>query len=213
MMNWFPNYTCMACGAEIQTSANAYLCPKCMDKLPIMTEAQTEHFSPFFYEEPIRTMILKLKYDSNGFIAKGLAPYLVAVYLQHIQSNFDRLPIIVPVPLHRSRHHERGYNQSEVLAKELATYLKLPVIPDVLIRNRKTVIQKQMDAETRAKNLHGAFSVLPERIGTIQQQNILLVDDVYTTGATTHECAKVLRENGACDIKILTIASVINNVD
>ena len=179
-----------------------------MAKLPIMTEEQTTHFSPFFYEEPVRSMILKLKYDSNGFIARALAPYLAAVYLRHIQPNLDHPPIIIPVPLHRSRQRERGYNQSVVLANELATYLDLPVATDVLLRNRKTIIQKHMDADTRAKNMHGAFGIAPEPTILIQKQNILLLDDVYTTGATTNECAAVLRANGARNVIVLTIASV-----
>ena len=207
-MNWFPNFTCMACDCEIQTSTNAYLCPKCMEKLPIMTETQTTHFSPFYYEEPVRSMILKLKYDSNGFVAKALAPYLAAVYLKHIQPVYDQPPIIVPVPLHRSRQRERGYNQSEVLARELASYLDLPVVSDALVRSHKTIIQKHMDAETRAANMQGAFTVLPTQALRIQNQNILLLDDVYTTGATTNACATALRANGARNIIILTIASV-----
>ncbi len=209
MMNWFPNFTCMACGGEIQTSTNAYLCPKCMDNLPVMTETQTTHFSPFFYEEPIRTMILKLKYSSNGFIAKALAPYLAAVYLKHIQPLYDQPPIIIPVPLFRSRFRERGYNQSLVLAQELASYINLPVVDDVLIRSRKTIIQKHMDAETRATNMHGAFAISSTQVTRVQNQNILLLDDVYTTGATTNECAATLRANGARNIIVLTIASVM----
>ena len=208
-MNWFPNYTCMACGCEIQTSTNQYLCSKCMDNLPVITEKQVGHFSPFVYEEPIRTMILKLKYADNGFIAKALAPYLAAIYIKQIQPIFNQSPIIIPVPLHRSRQRERGYNQSTILAHELATYLNLPVKTDVLIRTRKTIIQKRMDAVTRAKNLHGAFAINPARKEQIQDQNILLIDDVYTTGATTYECATTLRINGARNVVILTIASVI----
>ena len=126
-MQWFPNFTCMACGAEIQNSANVYLCPKCMDNLPITTISQTTHFSPFNYEEPIRSMILRLKYDNNSFIAKALVPYLAAVYLKHIQAMYDKAPIIIPVPLHRTRQRERGYNQSELLANELSKYLSLPI--------------------------------------------------------------------------------------
>lgn len=207
-MNWFPNYTCMACGCEIQASSNAYLCPTCMNNLPIMTEKQTTHYAPFFYEEPIRTMILKLKYASNGFIAKALAPYLAAVYLQHIVQQFSQAPIIVPVPLHRSRYHERGYNQSAVLATELASYLHLTVISDALVRHKKTTIQKHMDTANRAANIKGAFIANPTQLARIKNQNILLLDDVYTTGATTHECVTTLRRAGAKQIVILTIASV-----
>ena len=179
-----------------------------MNHLPVITETQTSHFSPFAYEEPIRSMILKLKYASNGYIAKALAPYLAAVYLKRIEPNLDQPPVIIPVPLHRSRYRERGYNQSTILAKELATYLNLPIIDNVLIRSRKTIIQKEMNAATRAANLRGAFSVDKTQISQIQNRNVLLLDDVYTTGATTQECAATLRANGAQNIIILTVASV-----
>lgn len=179
-----------------------------MDKLPIVTEKQNGHFSPFFYEEPIRTMILKLKYASNGFIAKALAPYLAAVYLQHIAKQFKQPPVIVPVPLHRSRYNERGYNQSVVLAEELASYLHLATVPNALIRHKKTIIQKHMNTAERAANMKNAFIVDSTQINQIKHQNILLLDDVYTTGATSHECANTLRQAGAKQVAILTIASV-----
>ena len=198
----------MACGNEIQSSTNAYLCPTCMEKLPVVTQTQTGHFSPFYYEEPIRSMILKFKYASNGFIAKALAPYLAAVYLKQIAPSLNQEPIIVPVPLHRSRENERGYNQSEYLAKELASYVNLPVVTKVLIRTKKTVIQKQMDFATRANNMKGAFTVAPNQADKIKDKTILLIDDVYTTGATSHECATTLIANGARNVIILTIASV-----
>ena len=198
----------MACGNEIQSSTNAYLCPTCMEKLPVVTQTQTGHFSPFYYEEPIRSMILKFKYASNGFIAKALAPYLAAVYLKQIAPSLNQEPIIVPVPLHRSRENERGYNQSEYLAKELASYVNLPVVTKVLIRTKKTVIQKQMDFATRANNMKGAFTVTPNQADKIKDKTILLIDDVYTTGATSHECATTLIANGARNVIILTIASV-----
>ena len=179
-----------------------------MEHLPIMTEKQTGHYSPFFYEEPIRTMILKLKYASNGFIAKALAPYLAAVYLQHIAKQFQQPPIIIPVPLHRSRENERGYNQSTVLAQELASYLNLPVLTDTLIRSKHTIIQKHMDAAERAANMKHAFDITQDRVEKIQKQNILLIDDVYTTGATTQTCATTLLQHGAKQVIILTLASV-----
>lgn len=179
-----------------------------MNQLPIVTTAQTGHFSPFTYEEPVRTMILKLKYGDNGFIAKALAPYLAAVYLQNIAKSFYQPPIIIPVPLHRSRQNERGYNQSAVLAQELAGYLNLPVVDDALLRVKRTVIQKQMDDTQRAANMKGAFAIDKTKLSTIKNQNVLLLDDVYTTGATTHECAETLIKAGAKRVVILTIASV-----
>lgn len=178
-----------------------------MNQLPIVTEPQNEHYSPFFYQEPIRSMILKFKYASNGFIAKALAPYLAAVYLQHIARQFKQAPAIIPVPLHRSRQNERGYNQSAVLAKELSEYINLAVFPDALIRQKKTTIQKHMSTTERVNNMKGAFILNPTYAEKIKKQNVLLLDDVYTTGATSHECANTLRLAGAKNIIILTIAS------
>ena len=198
----------MACGCEIQASTNDYLCPRCMNQLPIVTQTQNGHYSPFLYAEPIRTMILKFKYADNGFIAKALAPYLAAVYLKHLANQFKQPPLIIPVPLHRSRQNERGYNQSAVLAQELTTYLHLPVLTDGLLRTKKTTIQKHMSDTERAKNIKGAFTVNPQHANAIHGQNILLLDDVYTTGATSHECATTLRKAGAKNVIILTIASV-----
>ena len=96
-----------------------------------------------------------------------------------------------------------------VLAQELASYLNLPIVDGALIRSRKTIIQKHMDAKARADNMRGAFTVDPTQATRIQNQNILLLDDVYTTGATTNECAAALRANGARNIIVLTIASVM----
>lgn len=180
-----------------------------MNKLPIMSEATTTHYAPFRYAEPVRSMILSLKYNDNGLVAKALAPYLAAIYLHCIQKQ-DKTFIIVPVPLAKSRFRERGFNQSLLLARELATYLDLPVRDDVLLRTRKTVIQKHMDAATRAKNMQGAFAVPPEHVTDVRDQNILLIDDVYTTGATTGACRDALRAAGVADVQILTVATVGN---
>lgn len=203
---WWPNYTCAACGCEINTSDNPYLCAKCMANLPVVTDKLTTHFAPFRYAEPIRSMILRLKYQANGDIAKAIAPYLAAVYLQHIKG--DKSHVIVPVPLHRSRERERGYNQSLVLAQALTAYVDLPIVAGVLIRPQKTVIQKQMDAATRAANMQGAFAVAPERANELAGRDVLLLDDVYTTGATTQNCAAVLQQCGVRSVDILTIATV-----
>ena len=183
-----------------------------MANLPIMPEATTTHFAPFRYAEPVRSMILSLKYNDNGLVAKALAPYLAAIYLRCIKQE-NKTFIIVPVPLAKSRLRERGFNQSLLLARALAEYLDLPVRDDVLVRTRKTVIQKQMDAATRAQNMQGAFTVPPEHLADVQGQNILLIDDVSTTGATSGACKDALREAGAADVQILTVAAVTDNWD
>ena len=169
-----------------------------------MADISDTHFAPFKYAEPIRTMILRLKHGHNLLIARALAPYLAAVYL-HLIKQPDQTHLIVPVPLYKSRYRERGYNQSAVLAHEVASYLDLPVVEDALSRVKKTRMQKQMTAAERAANVQGAFAVA--RPDKIAGQDILLLDDVYTSGATSGECVRVLKAHGAKSVTILTIAT------
>ena len=100
---------------------------------------------------------------------------------------------LVPVPVHPSRQRERGYNQAEVLAEALSQRLGIPVGRDFLLRTRKTAAQKELNAEERFRNLQEAFA-----IGNIcpDAQHILLVDDIYTTGATLEACTRILRSAG-----------------
>jgi ComF family protein len=187
-------------------SPNPYLCQKCADKLPFYTNNEDKkHFAPFTYEEPVRSMILSLKYRDNGLAARGLAPYMAATFMREMPKKDY---VIIPVPLCRARLRERGYNQSELLAREFAEYIKMPVLTDVLIRVKKTAPQKNMTAKQRAENMGGAFSVTDAAL--IKGRHILLIDDVYTTGATTDECAKVLRAAGARGIKVLTITKTVS---
>jgi ComF family protein len=200
----FPNFTCLACGCEIQNSANAYLCEECISGLPFNLDINKKHIAPFSYEEPIRSIILKLKYGDNGFAARAVAPYMAAIFLKRFPKKRCTL---IPVPLCKSRQRERGYNQSELLANEIASYLDFHVANDVLIRVKKTKPQKNMIPAQRAENMKNAFAINENNTAQIKNKNILLIDDVYTTGATTGECSKVLRKHGAKTVTILTIAS------
>jgi ComF family protein len=202
----FPNYTCVSCKREIAESSNPYLCEKCMAKLPFCTDTgNKECFAPFMYEDPIRKMILELKYSDNGFAANAIAPYMSAVFMKKCPKRYKKYTII-PVPLCKSRLRRRGYNQSELLAKQTAAYLNLPVLTDVLLRTKKTVPQKKMTHTQRAENLKNAFAV--QNADLITGKYILLIDDVRTTGATAKECAAVLRQAGAKQVKVLTAAAV-----
>jgi ComF family protein len=176
-----------------------------MAALPLNTDTENKkHFAPFLYEEPVRRMILSLKYGDNGFAAKAAAPYMSAVFMKKCPKTYQNY-IIIPVPLCKSRLRERGYNQSELLSAEIAKNLDIPVLTNVLLRVKRTVPQKVMTPAQRTENLKNAFAA--ENANLITDKNILLVDDVYTTGATAAECARVLRKAGAKKVKTLTIAT------
>jgi ComF family protein len=170
--------------------------------LPFNTENSGGVNAPFLYEEPIRSMLLKLKND-NGFAARAVAPYLAAVFMREIR---PKNCIIIPVPLCKSRLRERGYNQAELLARELSQYIEKPVLTNVLIRIKQTTPQKKMNPAERIKNMKNAFAVRDAEL--IRNKNIVLIDDVFTTGATANECIKTLKKAGAKLISILTVACV-----
>lgn len=199
----FPNWTCVACQGEICNSPNQYLCTDCFERLLFNTEKQKGKHAPFLYEEPIRSMLLQLKYNDNGFVAHAVAPYLAAVFIKDIRS---KNCVIIPVPLCKSRRRERGYNQAELLARALSAYIDKQVLTNILVRVKKTIPQKKMTPTERAENMKDAFAV--QNAELIKNKNILLVDDVFTTGATTQECSKVLKKAGAKSISILTVARV-----
>jgi ComF family protein len=114
--------------------------------------------------------------------------------------------ILVPVPLHVARLRWRGFNQALLLAKELATRRRLRIAPSLLRRNRPTMPQVGLNERDRRRNLTGAFSVTDDR--AVRGRNVLLVDDVLTTGATAEECARSLRRAGARRVDVLVLARV-----
>lgn len=152
------------------------------------------------YEGALRASILELKREPN--VARRL--------LETLRQTQQRAPLaevdlIVPVPLHASRERERGFNQAVVLARELARATKLPIDEYSLVRRVHTERHRAgMDARARRDSVESAFEV--RRPEPIAGRRVLLIDDVFTTGATVSECAAVLKSAGAADVYVLTIA-------
>ncbi len=111
---------------------------------------------------------------------------------------------LVPVPLHPRREKERGFNQARIMAKELAKIKRLELSEGILQKQKNIPAQTSLEAEERKKNVRGAFKV--KRGEEIEGKVLLLIDDVFTTGATLTECARVLREAGAKEVRALTLA-------
>lgn len=152
------------------------------------------------YDGALRASVLALK----------RAPHVSGRLLQTLNDARQRAPIneadlIVPVPLHATRERERGHNQAVVLARELARFAGLPIAESVLFRRAHTERHRAgMDAKARRQSVAEAFEVRQPK--PINGRRVLLIDDVFTTGATVSECAATLKAAGASEVYVLTIA-------
>jgi ComF family protein len=121
------------------------------------------------------------------------------------EPRFWPIDMIVPVPSTQASIKQRGFNQTEVLGSQISKELKVKMYPDLLVRVKETPSQRECTREEREKNLLQAFAV--NKVDCIEGKNILLVDDVFTTGSTSRECARTLLDHGASTVKVITWAT------
>lgn len=156
-------------------------------------------------EDPLRQVVQKFKYGRKVALGKPLG-WLMArgcqEYLMH-----RRVDLIVPVPLHPKRLRWRGFNQSVLLARQVSRAYDLPMDPFIVVRHKETTPQTQLSEAERRRNVRGAFSLRSGK--TLHGKTLLLVDDVYTSGATVNECSRVLKQGGAKEVHVLTLARAI----
>jgi len=192
-----PAEICAVCGRP-QTSAIA-LCSRCRRHRSPLLLARAAALHAY----PLREAIPALKYENRPELAEPLARYLVAVFQA---PPWDALPApidaVAPVPLHVQRREERGYNQSELLAAGLCRATGLAMEPAWLERIQATRQQVGLSAAERRQNVAGAFAAHSAVAG----RSLLLVDDVYTTGATLEACAEAASAAGARAVYALTLA-------
>ena len=150
-------------------------------------------------------MILAFKHGDAVHLHTTLVPLLQ----QTGQELINAESILVPVPLHWLRLIKRRYNQASILSIELAKMANVNCWPDALTRTRHTPPQGHKNARDRHQNVSGAFDIHPSYTEKISGKNIVLIDDVFTTGATIEECAKVLKSAGAKTVNVLAIARAV----
>lgn len=161
--------------------------------------------SAVIYENVARQMVQSLKFRDRT----DLAPWMARWMLRAGAELVGEKPVVVPVPLHRRRLLARRFNQSAELARALSRLAALDYEPETLVRVRKTRQQVGLKASEREANVRGAFHVPPERFVTIAGRKVLLIDDVYTTGATVGAATRALRRAGATGVDVLTFARVL----
>ena len=199
---------CGICNKKI----NTYLCEKCekeINKITCVGENRYDnkyfstHMYLFKYEGIIRNKIISYKFNDKPYLYKTFCEIFVKnKKVCEFLKNYD---IIISVPMYKKKKNQRGYNQSELIAKETAKKVEnIEYRNDILIKIRNTAKQSSLNKEQRKENLKNAYVVNNNEY--ILNKNILIFDDIYTTGSTANECAKTLIEAGAKDVGILTIA-------
>jgi ComF family protein len=157
-------------------------------------------------EHPLRKVVQKFKYGRKVSLGKPLGRLLARGCHEFL--NECRPDIILPVPLHPKRLRWRGFNQSVLLARQVSRAYNVPMDPFILLRSRETPPQTQLTEEERRKNMGGAFALNPEK--SVADKIVLLVDDVYTSGATVNECSRALKRAGAKAVYALTLARAVS---
>lgn len=193
---------CYKCGRQILSSDREY-CDTCLNYNFSFDKA----FSLWPYNHTVKSSLSNFKYKGRREYANYYGSKLCEHYSSLIKSlNID---VIIPVPVHRERLKDRGYNQAMLIASDLSKRLSIPLAGDYLIRSKNTVAQKNLDPIERRKNLREAFSInKPSTYYSSYIRSVLLIDDIYTTGSTANACAAVLKESGAKNVYVLCMASV-----
>ncbi|HEY2986177.1 MAG TPA: ComF family protein [Candidatus Binatia bacterium] len=199
---------CTACGRPfLDTSGDDHLCGNCIARRPHFVRARAWACYPTDGgdDHPLREVVQRFKYGRKVSLGKPLGR-LMAIGCRDLFHDYD-LDVIIPVPLHAKRLRWRGFNQSVILAREIGRHWKLPVDPCVLVRSRETPPQTQLHEDERRKNMRRAFSVNPAK--SIDGKAALLIDDVYTSGATVNECSRALVRAGVREVYVLTLARTV----
>lgn len=188
-----PKKSCIICESEF-----IGICPLCKSKIKRVKEFDGV-LSYGYYNGVLKKLVLEFKYNKN-FVAGSILVELLCDLIREINIDID---CIVYIPSSRKAIRDRGFNQCEYLAKEIKKNLDIGVCNDI-VKNKNTKEQKLLSKEERYKNIKGAFALKTDK--NIKNKKLLLIDDVMTTGATLYECEKMLKENGALSIKMLTVA-------
>ena len=215
---------CIFCRKKTRLSDSIYhkghmcICKKCnssIDVAPFLyTYEGTEYISftiaPLYYTGVVRNAIHGMKFSSFCKIAEVLS-YYVNTYLSVFEDSEDSVlkdfDFLVPVPLSKTRLNERGYNQSEIISRCISEKFGIPTRADVLVKTKNTKPQSILTHAERKTNIEGAYSCTKDLHG----KNIILVDDVFTTGSTLNACAKALKERGAGQIIAITVTHGTKN--
>ena len=192
---------CERCGVSVPEDVT--LCSSCYGKIFHFTYNR----AAFPYDELIRDLMHEIKFRGKKRVAQGLGELWVStIRKEDIPPEF----ILVPLPMHPAKQRERGFNQAEILANALSKGFNIPV-ENALVRTEDTPPQAGLHPKLRAENVRDVFAIHPNF--DVGGKNYIIIDDIYTTGASLNECAKVLVFSGAAKVLCMTFAITVKNID
>ena len=202
----YPN-VCGICGKICKES----LCKRCAIEIEkyeinLVNKNKKMYFNEsmhiFKYNEMISQRLIEYKFQDKSYMYKTFAKIILKN--KKVCGFLEKYDIIIPVPIHKKRRLKRGYNQTELIAKEICKNISLELKTDVLIKQKNIKAQSELNKNERKQNIKNAFEI--KNINEIIDKKILLFDDIYTTGSTVNECSKILKKAGAKQIGVVTIA-------
>jgi ComF family protein len=188
---------CTTCGLPLEATEST-TCGVCLAAPPRIARTR----AAVAYDDLSRSLAIRLKYGRKVAIARTMARYMAPLI-----EGSEGEPILIPVPLHRIRLWQRGFNQSALVAREIGRRLKLRSEPFALRRLRRTPPLKGMSSVQRRKTVAGAFRVSDK--AKVAGKTVILIDDVLTTGSTAEACARTLKRAGAVRVELITWARVV----
>ena len=189
---------CMCCGRQLEEGEQEY-CRVCGRRARAFDGGRII----FLYEGELRESVLRMKFSNRRDVIEPLAGEMAERGARFMQSKGPL--VIVPIPMHAKKRRARGYDQSVLLARALGKKTGIPVAEKLLIRSRYTLPSKALGAEARTRNMRGAFSL---KAGAVVPEQVLLVDDIYTTGTTMDEAARALKLGGVNRVWFITLCGV-----
>lgn len=194
---------CVACSSKLEyTHIKNFRNNIVLDKFKGILPIKSAYSMLFVSKGNLTSQILyQIKYDSNSHMAENLG---ILIGNQLKNSDFSNADLLIPIPLHKSKKSQRGFNQSEILADGISKILNIKIDSTSVVRTKYTTSQTFLNKEERQDNVRNVFHVTNQNI--IQNKKVILIDDVITTGSTIEACAQEILKAGASEIMLLSLA-------
>lgn len=214
---------CVVCGNYIDSTRKYCLCDHCIrhiewGNIEIDSKNRPDYIGNSGDADSLRAcmkyglysrrLIFELKYNGHSYVARILGQIMAdRVLSDPLAEELLNCDVVTGVPVSQSKLKKRGFNQAEKIAKYFCAEIGMKHVPDLLRRLKETEAQRSLSPAERSMNLMGAFGINEKKAVNIKGKRILLIDDIYTTGATINHCARVLKETGAAEVHVLVLAT------